>query len=257
MSSNRNSNDNNNNNGYKTEIVVTEVTPILDENYDELSSTINTRTGRWKSGLCSCCQYGCFHPAFCCAWFFPMALMGQVLTRMQRTWYGTRSTPPSEEYKKTFGIVVTIWICYILLCSVLYCPPTPIDYHDDVVDDDTDPDCPVWKQLVFNTLTSVFGLYTLIVMIRLRRAIRTKYNIPEGCCLGCEDCCCIFFCGCLSSIQMAHQTANYEEVGQAMCCNSTGLLPPTTIPTAYHYNNDNGNVNANDNKSTLTKAVVV
>mmetsp|Transcript_21968 Transcript_21968/g.24689 ORF Transcript_21968/g.24689 Transcript_21968/m.24689 type:complete len:236 (-) Transcript_21968:209-916(-) len=235
MSSNRNSNDNNNNNGYKTEIVVTEVTPILDENYDELSSTINTRTGRWKSGLCSCCQYGCFHPAFCCAWFFPMVLMGQVL----------------------IGIVVTFWICYILLCSVLYCPPTPIDYHDDVVDDDTDPDCPVWKQLVFNTLTSVFGLYTLIVMIRLRRAIRTKYNIPEGCCLGCEDCCCIFFCGCLSSIQMAHQTANYEEVGQAMCCNSTGLLPPTTIPTAYHYNNDNGNVNANDNKSTLTKAVVV
>merc|ERR1712238_64048 len=127
------------------------VTPILDENYDELSSTINTHTGRWNSGLCSCCQYGCFHPALCCAWFFPMVLMGQVLTRMKITWYGHRSTPPSEEYKKTFGTVVTIWICYILLCSVFYCPPTVpttttvttidgkvgdvfahIDYHDDL-----------------------------------------------------------------------------------------------------------------------------
>jgi len=160
----------------------------------------------------------------------------------------------SPEKKVLIGIVVTFWICYILLCGVFYCPPTHhIDYHDDLVDDDKDPDCPVWKQLVFNTLTSVFGLYTLIVMIRLRRAIRTKYNIPEGCCLGCEDCCCIFFCGCLSSIQMAHQTANYEEVGQAICCNSTGL-PPTTISTAYHYNNDNNN---NDNTSTMTKAVIV
>jgi len=123
MPSNRNNNYDNTN-GYNTKIVVTEVTPILDENYDELLSTINTHTGRWKSGLCSCCQYGCFHPAFCCAWFFPMALMGQVLTRMKRTWYGTRSTPPSEEYKKTFGIVVIIWICYILLCFVFYCPLT-------------------------------------------------------------------------------------------------------------------------------------
>jgi len=241
-----------NDKGYKTEIIVTEVTPILDENYDELSSTINTHTGRWNSGLCSCCQYGCFHPALCCACFFPMVLMGQVLTRMKLTWYGHRSTPPSEEYKKTFGTVVTIWICYILLCSVFYCPPTV--HHDDVDDKDTDQDCPMWKQLVVDIITPVFGLYTLIVMIRLRMAIRTKYNIPEDCCIGCEDCCCIFFCGCLSSIQMAHQTANYEDV-QAICCNSTGL--PPTIPTAYHDNNDHDNDNGNGNKSTLTEAVIV
>jgi len=250
------SNGNGNGNGYKSEIVVTEVTPILDDDYDESSSTTNTHTGRWKSGLFSCCQYGCFHPALCCAWFFPMVLMGQLLTRMKITWLGDRSTPPSEEYKKTFCTVVTIWICYIVICSFFYCPRTVQtttidnklgDIFGNMIADD---DCPLWKQNVVNIITIVFGLYTLIVMIRLRMAIRTKYNIPEDCCIGCEDCCCIFFCGCLSSIQMAHQTTNYEEV-RAICCNSTGL--PPTIPTAYHYNESNGN----GNKTTLTKAIIV
>jgi hypothetical protein len=55
-----------------TEVFVTEVTPIVAETPQQ--------QGSWKSGLFSCCKYGCFHPALLCGWCFPTILMGQVRT---------------------------------------------------------------------------------------------------------------------------------------------------------------------------------
>jgi hypothetical protein len=56
----------------ETEVFVTEVTPIVAETPQQ--------QGSWKSGLFSCCKYGCFHPALLCGWCFPTILMGQVRT---------------------------------------------------------------------------------------------------------------------------------------------------------------------------------
>ena len=148
---------------------------------------------------------------------------------MKMTWMGDPSSA-SEEYKKTFRIVLTIMICNWVIYSIFHCSPTvlfPTDTGEFVVV--PDEDCPVWRNNLTNVVSSLFGLYTFIVMIRLRMAIRAKYNIPEESCVGCEDCCCVFFCGCCSAVQMAHQTADYDEV-RAIWCNDTGL-PPTSNET--------------------------
>ena len=126
---------------------------------------------------------------------------------MKMTWLGDPTTPPSEEYKKTFRTVVTIVICNFLIQSIFYCPatiPTDTDDYTSYLVQNDDVDCPMWKQRLTNATSMIFGLYALIVMIKLRMRIRSKYNIPEKNCTGCEDCCCIFFCGFCSVVQMAH-----------------------------------------------------
>ncbi|MGK3758723.1 MAG: Cys-rich protein (TIGR01571 family) [Bacillariaceae sp.] len=179
---------------------------------------------------------------------FSYYFKSKLLTRMKMTWLGDPTTPPSEEYKKTFRTVVTIVICNFIIYSIFYCPvtiPTTVDVAGDssTIIFVRNDDCPMWKYNLSNAASMIFGLYTFIVMIRLRMTIRSKYNIPENNCLGCEDCCCIFFCGCCSVVQMAHQTANYDEI-RAICCNDTGL-PPS-------YNN-----NISNDKTTLTHAIIV
>ncbi|OEU21448.1 hypothetical protein FRACYDRAFT_235075 [Fragilariopsis cylindrus CCMP1102] len=211
----------NNKGGSETEVFVTEVTPIF-----VVAEQPQNEAGSWKSGLCSCCKYGCCHSALLWGYCFPAILMGQLLTRMKMTWLGDPTTPPSEEYKKTFRTVVTIVICNLLIQSMFYCPATiPIDTDDDytsylVVQND-DVDCPMWKQSLTNATSMIFGLYALIVMIKLRMRI----------------------------LQMAHQTANYDEI-RPVCCNDTGL-PPSWDGDIHNNNNNDGH------KTTLTQAIIV
>lgn len=163
---------------------------------------------------------------------------------MKMSFLGEASTA-AEEYKKTFRIVAAIYICYSIILSIFGCDPDTLEESDDgeivagvgivMV---PDPDCAKWQQNLTSYLSSAMYFYMLIVMIRLRVAIRTKYSIPEENCSGCEDCCCIFWCGCCSAVQMAHQTADYENE-EAYCLTTTGL-PPT--------------VNSNEQ---LTQAIVV
>mmetsp|Transcript_68415 Transcript_68415/g.95111 ORF Transcript_68415/g.95111 Transcript_68415/m.95111 type:complete len:81 (+) Transcript_68415:1-243(+) len=57
----------------------------------------------------------------------------------------------------------------------------------------------------------------LIAVCRTRAHMRRQYQIRPGCCGGCEDCCCVFWCGCCTVQQMARHTHDYKEhpVG---CC---------------------------------------
>mmetsp|Transcript_7947 Transcript_7947/g.17077 ORF Transcript_7947/g.17077 Transcript_7947/m.17077 type:complete len:157 (+) Transcript_7947:38-508(+) len=156
---------------------------------------------------------------------------------MKMTWSGDPSA--AEEYKKTFRIVCAIIICNYLVNAIFYCSLTIAEKDDnDEVTMVPNDECQAWSHYLSTTVSSLFALYTLIVMIKLRTAIRAKYSIPEQNCEGCEDACCIFFCGFLSAVQMADQTANYEEDG-AICFNATGL-PPTQ-----------------DSDGSLTQAIVV
>jgi Cys-rich protein (TIGR01571 family) len=119
----------------------------------------------------------------------------QLLTRMGLNWYGAPATP--EQVASTFGIVVGIYIAF----------------------------------LVFNFWVPFVGLfflvYTVVFGTKLRKAMRTKYNIPasafgESACW--DDCCCIFWCGCCTTIQMARHTHDEDEYPY-QCCTSTGLTP--------------------------------
>jgi Cys-rich protein (TIGR01571 family) len=146
--------------------------------------------------LCSCCDVitkGLFWMACCCT---PIT-SAQLLTRMGLNWYGKPGTP--ELVAKTFSVVVTIFIVYLLFGWVI-----PF-------------------------LGAFFVIYTLVYGTLLRQAIRTKYAVPATSCGGagdgcCEDCCCTFWCGCCTVIQLARQTHN-EDQYPYQCCTSTGLLP--------------------------------
>uniref|UniRef100_A0A7S2IA07 Uncharacterized protein n=1 Tax=Helicotheca tamesis TaxID=374047 RepID=A0A7S2IA07_9STRA len=181
---------------------------------------------RWKDGLCDCCKYGCCHPHFLCAWCFPALLMGQVLTRMKMSWCGNYAS--ESEWRSTYRYIIYTFIAYVVISSLTAPPPPEYEYiNDELVN--VAPDGPLWQSIVYNITNAAFGLYTLFVLIKLRRAVREKDEIPEKRCKGCEDCCCVFWCGCCTVAQLARQTADYD-VQEATCCSDTGLkFSPTTV----------------------------
>ena len=140
---------------------------------------------------------------------------------MNMTWDGKITA--SEEYKKTFKIVLIIALVNYLIISIYSCSEVlPEESEDGEVIMVPNPDCPSWQANLTSWVTFFFGIYVLIVMIRLRMAIRSQYSIPEESCVGCEDCCCVAFLGCCSLVQMAHQTADYESE-EAYFLSTTGL----------------------------------
>jgi len=200
----------------ETKYLVAKATPVDETAYKNV--------GSWKSGLFDCFKYGVCHNALLCACCTPTILLAQLLTRMKMTWKG-KPTSASEEYKKTFCNVITVASINFAINSVFYCIAV-IPYQDS--DGDLimvqNEECVPWQMNLVNWSSRLFMVYTFIVMVRLRRTIRAKYSIPETNCEGCEDYCCVFFCGFCSAVQMAHQTAEYENQ-DALCFTTTGLSP--------------------------------
>jgi Cys-rich protein (TIGR01571 family) len=193
--------------------IASEVTPMLPSQRQSTSHYALTSStaplGRWKDGLCDCCAPGCCHPSLCNAICFKQILMGQVLTRMQRTWCGDPVTTRSQ-YKRTFPTLLWLTVAYWMVWIFFHC------------DHDHGGNCHGWRHGILGTVRLVWFLYTVIVMIKLRKAVRERYQIPQTHCQGCEDCCCVVFCSCCTMAQMARQTADYERQ-RAYCCTDTGL----------------------------------
>ena len=71
----------------------------------------------------------------------------------------------------------------------------------------------------------VLGIIALVAMTQVRYYMRLKWNIPADCCegSGClSDCCCVYWCGCCSIIQMMRHTHD-EKVDRYNCGSATGL----------------------------------
>jgi Cys-rich protein (TIGR01571 family) len=122
--------------------------------------------------MCSCCNVvtkGLFWMVCCCSGI----ANAQLLTRMGLNWCGQAATP--EAAARTFVIVVAAWILNILFG---------------------------WIEII----GLIFVIYETSYGCHLRKAMRTKYEIPTSNCGEAEDCCCMFWCSCCSSIQMARHT---------------------------------------------------
>lgn len=187
---------------------------------------------QWKDALCGCLNYGICHPSLWNAMFCPQILMAQVATRMKLNWLG--SSAEGDAWRHTFKIVVSIVVAYYVISMVLKPYMPDYEYDEKTGEMVQIGDTPLWVTITNHTINVSFAVYSLIVMIKVRRAVRKRYEIEAdcGCCDGgMEDCCCVFFCNCCTVAQMARHTADYEQ-RRAVCCTSTGLpdSPPELKP---------------------------
>jgi Cys-rich protein (TIGR01571 family) len=193
--------------------VASELTPLTTEG-DTASH------GQWKDGICDCCMFGIFHPSLLNACCFPQLLMAQVLTRMKMNMCGDAA--PEGEYQTTFRKMVFLVLAYWIV-RALFAPPSPeFEANEDGTVQVTPADVSAWQMFTYNAVTSLFALYSLVLLIKLRVAVRQRYGIPEKRCVGVEDCCCAFWCSCCTVAQVARQTADYDQ-RRAVCCSRTGL----------------------------------
>lgn len=133
----------------------------------------------------------------------PPVALGQVMHRMRLSWYGGET-----------GAISAASTCQMVTYLVVACIITDLILDAIGADD---------LRVVFRV---AFFIYTVIAITKTRRYIRQKYSIPEKCCQGSgiEDCCCAYWCPCLTIGQMARHTANYYTY-TATCCTPTGLSP--------------------------------
>jgi Cys-rich protein (TIGR01571 family) len=146
--------------------------------------------------------------------------MAQVLTRLKLDMFANPT--PSDEWRMTFKRILILVVCYFIFYTI-FSPPSPgIEVDDEGKFIVIPVDCPSWQRALYSTGSTLFGIYTLIVLMKTRAAVRARYSIPEQRCHGMEDCCCAFWCGCCTVAQVARQTANYHQQ-RAVCCSDTGL----------------------------------
>lgn len=212
------------------QVIVAESTPMMGGKGDEGDDLDLMPHGAWKDGLCDCFKFGICHPSLWNACCCPLVLAGQVLTRLHRNWL---SIPDESSYKNTTKIMLALTILYVVVCSTL----TPkqdqelqVTPEGDYVVVDVGEPSPIWQVVLYHVCGITFALFSIYTVIKARAAVREKYRIPETSCIGMEDCCCAFWCGCCTVAQVARHTANYEQ-RRALCCSETGLpkQPPVLV----------------------------
>jgi len=119
----------------------------------------------------------------CCRWTNTL-VHGQLLQRMGLDTFGSYDPPNSKD---TCRNVTIVWIVFVGLGLI------GVGYL-------------AWP---------FFFVWILLIGIRLRGAVRRKFDIPTQNCHcfdgAMEDCCCMLFCNCCSIIQLARQTHNEQK----------------------------------------------
>ena len=80
-----------------------------------------------------------------------------------------------------------------------------------------------YHQLLYLLLSLPMTIYGLLVIVKLRIAVRFKYGIPTGRLGHLEDWIYAIFCNCCILSQMARQTADYDHKEPASCCTPNGI----------------------------------
>ena len=177
------------------------------KNDDEVAIWYDENTGapigRWRTTLCSCCDVitqSTFWMSFCCT----PVLIAQLVTRLGLTWNGLPSQSLEETSLSFNRIILSMMIAL-----------------------------GIWKIPIIGGCV-LFAYYVFIVVYvgsRVRSYIRQKYKIPYSLlptfCAArigerCDDLCCMLWCGCCSSIQMARHTHDDKEY-PGHGCTTTGL----------------------------------
>lgn len=119
----------------------------------------------WKDGLCNCfseCSNCC---CTCCCPFGPIAQLYERVVQRGSYW------------------IIFIVLAFFFLMSILFEIIQPFSGGDSE-NISTAGDIFYW----------IFWLATFVLTCIVRKNVRIKYEIPEHCCPGLEDCCCAFWC---------------------------------------------------------------
>ena len=187
-------------------------TTELPKNYD--GTMIDAPTGRWKDNFWDCCHAGFFHPSLWCSICCSQLAMAQVMTRMQLTWLGQPG--PITRTRQAFLVVLILMMSYLTYGTALELAALPYEPQNE-------PMIFTYLRMGGNIL---FSLYCVYALCRTRETVRTRYQIPEQHCIGCEDLCCSIWCGCCTTAQMLRHTGEYETYSGIWC--STSGHPPGT-----------------------------
>ncbi|CAB9507347.1 expressed unknown protein [Seminavis robusta] len=139
--------------------------------------------GQFRNDMCSCFET-CPCPTLmglCCMGI----LAGQVLQRLK---LGPCGTP--GDYENTCVIMTAIFVVFAVLTGILFAS-TSIGYY----------------------IYMVFNVYMIVALTCARKHMRERYNIPGAMCGdSClDDCCCAYWCGCCTVIQMHRHTHDEKQ----------------------------------------------
>jgi len=202
---------------------------LLEISSQQLYVADNSVSGRWKDDLSDCSRFGCCHPSNLNSWCCPFILLGQLMMRLRLNCCG--NPVPSSN---ALCIMFFISVGFIALALILSPFGTELRTMvlGSITTHHTDDNSDTYEEIAQNQwYTLGFKLYLacLIFFIwRVRKHIRAIYQIPERLCIGCEDICCAFWCGCCVLSQMARHTTEYEQE-KAQCCSDTGVLPTERV----------------------------
>lgn len=204
--------------------------------------------GAWKDNWWDCFTFGVFHVSLWNACLCPQIIAAQIMTRLRLNWLGDPESSSQESALTFYRVLLIVFVYWVI--STFTAPSMPVDVIevDDVTGalvevEDFHLHRSILKSLIYNVANFAFGLYTLLILTKLRHHIRRLDQIPPAptCCLrnnvcvsdafAVEDCCMAFWCGCCSVAQMARQTTDYAN-DPAACCSTTGLLTRNALSSS-------------------------
>ncbi|KAG7337558.1 PLAC8 family domain containing protein [Nitzschia inconspicua] len=225
---------------------------IGDFEHNEQVQQQTVQYGQWRDGLCSCFRHGLCHPHIWNAWLCPQILLGQLLVRMKMTWIihnpfqkisntdnsvgsasdGNNNNNNNPNSQTTASSIQSVFrkIMVLAVLLSLYDATMSPPLFDLQMEEDTGEftivqgiGFPVWHQILYLLLSLPMTVWGIVVVVRLRAAIRHKHNIPPGRLGQCEDFLCVCCCNCCVMSQMARQTADYDGDEPASCCSPNGI----------------------------------
>ena len=194
--------------------------PLPEQVENMITGNIAVPVGEWRDGLFECFRYGVCHPSVWTALCLPLIAAGQVIARLQLTWYGTpvRVEKAAGAFQVLFLVTVVYYVMRVSLFVAMW-----IMADDDVRRDVKPEDDGTYAFL--STLYAldfyVFWILSSLLLFRLRMYVREKYAIRESA-TDVKDCCLSFWCYCCVGAQMLRHTTDYDTY-PATCCTERGI----------------------------------
>jgi hypothetical protein len=142
---------------------------------------------------------------------------------MKMTWLANPAAASKSTLRSTFRKIMVCLVVFSVYDAFM-APPLiqfAVDEKGELTIQQNEM-YPFWHQVCYVLLSLPMTIYGLIIVVKLRAAIRAKYGIPTGRLGRLEDVCCVCCCNCCVLSQMARQTADYDEE-PAACCSPNGM----------------------------------